>query len=96
MYAKLHQMQNSTVLACCEKELVGKTLEDEKLRFEIKASFYRGELVDERKLAELLARADNINLLGEKPVKVALERGFIKETDIIKVKGIPHINIFKL
>ncbi len=96
MYAKVHQVQHTTVLACCEKELVGKTLEDEKLFFQIKASFYQGELVDEERLAELLAEADNANLLGEKPVQVALRKGFIKESDVIKVKGIPHANLFKL
>ena len=96
LYAKVHPVQHSLILACCEKELIRKTLEDEHLFFEIKANFYKGELVDEARLAELLAEADSINLLGEKPVRVALGKGFIKETDVIKVKGIPHVNIFKL
>ena len=95
MYAKLHRTPGSVVLACCEKEWVGKTLEDEKLFFEIKASFYQGQLVDEAGLEKLLLEADNINLLGDKPVRVALGKGFIKESDIIRVKGVPHTNIFR-
>jgi len=95
VYAKLHRTPNSVVLACCGKEWVGKVLEDERHFFEVKASFYQGQLVDEAGLEKLLLEADNINLFGDKPVRVALAKGFIKESDVIRVKGVPHTNIFK-
>ncbi len=96
MYIKLHPTQNSVVLACCEKELVGKILAEGDYYLEIKDLFYKDKLIDEKELRQLLKEADNINLLGEKPVSVALSEGLIKERDIIRIRDVPHVNIFKI
>ena len=95
MYSKIHTVQNSVVLACCEKELVGKVLKEGEYYLEIEDNFYKDKLIDDKELSRLLKEADNISLLGEKPVSVALKEGLIKDSDIIRIKGIPHVNIFK-
>ena len=96
MYSKVYNIGNSVVLACCEKELLGKTIKEGNYFLEIKGEFYKDKLIDERELGKLLKEADNINLLGERPVSVALKEGLIKESDIIRIKGVPHVNIFKI
>ncbi|MCR4336007.1 MAG: DUF424 family protein [archaeon] len=96
MYYKIYNMQNNFVLACCDKELLGKTLKDDKREVFINEHFYKGELIDEVKLAELLKEADSINLFGKKSVGVALKKGFITATDVITINGVEHAIIMKV
>jgi len=84
------------VLAVCDKELIGKTLEDGKICFTVSESFYGGRLIGEEELSGLLGEHDNINLIGERCVKAALEKGLIREGSIIRIKGVPHAQVFRL
>ncbi|MCX6802143.1 MAG: DUF424 family protein [Candidatus Diapherotrites archaeon] len=96
MYAKVHAQGSQSVLAACDRELLGKTLEQEKISFTVYESFYGGEIVGKKELLELLDENENINLVGKKCVAIAIEKGLIKESSIIRIKGIPHAQIFKL
>ena len=96
IYCKLVEKQNSRVLACCDKELLGQTLTQGKIHFEVRESFYKGQAVSEEKFRGLLKQASNINLVGEKCVGLALKEGYLNQNDIIKIQGIPHALIFKL
>ncbi len=96
LYAKIHRIQENIVLACCTKELIGKTIEEGELCLKVDGDFYQGEEIDEGKLIEMLKEANNINLLGEKPIAIALREGFIKDNDLIRISGIPHVQIFKI
>jgi len=83
-------------LACCDKELLGKTLKDDKREVTIDADFYRGELVDEAKLAKLMQESGNINLFGKKAIGVALKKGFLSASNVIKIQGVEHAIILKV
>jgi len=95
MYCKIHFNQGKEVFACCEKELIGKKL-DAKTDFEVSEYFYKEKKINEQELRELLKEQENINLVGEKPVKIALEQGLIAEKNIIKVGKFKHAIIIKV
>jgi hypothetical protein len=84
------------MLAVCDKELSGKTLKSENMEFFVNRKFYGDTKISEKKLAELLNEFDNINLIGNKSVGVALKAKIIGEKSIIKIAGISHAQIFKL
>ena len=84
------------MLACADDDLLGKTLKEGKISFKVNERFYKEKKVDKKELKELLAQADNINLVGEETVSVALEEGYIKKEDIIRIDGVPHAQIFKV
>ncbi|MFH1255743.1 MAG: DUF424 family protein [Candidatus Diapherotrites archaeon] len=92
----MHKAQGLTVFACCEKELLGKTLEDEKFRVKISESFFGGKEMGEEKVRRMLHEADSANLFGETPVRIALEKKIAGERDVIKIKGVPHLQIYRL
>lgn len=96
MYAKIHQQGNKSVLAVCDKDLLGKSLKSGKIKFKVSESFYGGRKVKEKKLRKLLEENNNINLIGEKCVKIALEEKLINENSIIKIENVPHAQIFKI
>lgn len=96
MYHKLHSAEGQTILACCDKELIGKTLKRGNIAFTVKEGFYKGLETSEQELKKLLREADSINLLGEKAVGIAIGEGFIKKEEIIMFGSIPHAIIFKI
>jgi len=96
LYFKIHGTENNTVLACCDKELIGKAFEEGDFYFEVKETFYKGETIDEEKLIKLLEENSNINLVGNKTIGIAIKQGFLREEDIIKIKNIKHAIILKV
>ena len=96
IFCKIHKKNNLTVLAVCDKELIGKTLSEKEICFTVSEKFYKEKEIHESKLREMLKEFDNINLIGKKSVGIALNEGLVEEKNIIKIKNIPHIQIFKL
>ena len=96
MYTKVHSQGAQSVLAACDRELIGKTLAEGKIRFKVSESFYGGTLVKEEELLGMLEEHDNINLVGKKCVNAALGKGLIRESGIIRIKGVPHAQVFKI
>ncbi|HIH09721.1 MAG TPA: DUF424 family protein [Candidatus Diapherotrites archaeon] len=96
MYCKTYGANGGIVLACCDKEVLGKNLVEGNYDVTIEESFYRGEETSEEELADLLHAATNINLFGRKSVGVALKQGFLTEKDIIRIAGVEHAIIFKV
>src|SRR3989338_9010847 len=81
------------VVAVCDAELLGKKFEEGNKALEITESFFNGEEVDEKKLAELisdLAREDaTFNIAGKSSVNCALKCGIISKAGIKKVQCVP-------
>ena len=91
----MHETKDYSLLACCDKELIGKTLKEKDIEISVNKRFYKEKEVNEIELKKLLKKANNINLLGKKCVKVALTEGFINKNNIIKISGVPHVQIYK-
>ena len=83
-------------LACCDEELSGKTIKGNGIEVTINESFFGNEKTGEKKLASLLKKADSINLFGKECTAIAAKKGFIKESDIIKIGEVPHAQIYKI
>ena len=61
---KVHHYQNSSVLAICDPDLLGKEVRDGKRCLKIREKFYAGILTDVEDALQLLKSHDNINLIG--------------------------------
>ena len=96
MFCKIHETQNSTILACCDKELIGKNIQEGNYDVTIEECFYKGELITQEKLEELLQEVNNANLFGKKTISIAIKQGFLTQKDLIKIKGIEHAIILKV
>ncbi|MEK6941849.1 MAG: DUF424 family protein [archaeon] len=92
----MHKTKEFTVLACCDEELSGKTIKGNEIEATIKESFFGNKKTGEKKLVSLLKKADSINLFGNKCIAIAAKKGFIKESDIIKIGKVPHVQIYKI
>ena len=80
----------------CDAGLIGKSLEDGKLGLNITERFYKGEIKSPSEVIDILTGCDNANLVGKEVVGIALKEGFIKESDVVKIAGVPHAQIYNL
>ena len=94
--AKVHKTGGQVLVACCDAEILGRTLKSGELEIRISESFYGGQKVDEKSLMDLMKEATTVNLMGDKVVSLALSEGIIDESGIMDVCGIKHAQLFSL
>ncbi len=91
MIVKIHKKEGRTIVAVCDKELIGQKIEEGDKQLDLTSEFYNGEeITDTGEIGDLLRNADIINLVGEKSIKLGIEEGLIDQESIIKIKNIPH------
>ena len=98
---KVHHYQNSSVLAICDPDLLGKEVRDGKRCLKIREKFYAGILTDVEDALQLLKSHDNINLIGT-VVEKAVEKGLVHKdavlwlNDQVSGKKIGHVLIMRV
>jgi hypothetical protein len=96
VYVKLQQTKKGTLLAICDDDLLGKTLQDGKITFKITNEFYNGQKTHVDNAINMIKNANIINLIGKNCVEKALQNGYIHPDAILTIAGIPHAQIMKL
>lgn len=87
---KMYVVGKEIMVAACDAELVGKTLKDGDINFEVSKDFYYDIQGDIKMLEEHLQRATIANLVGKRCVKCGVEMGLIMEENILIIDGVPH------
>lgn len=90
MYLKIHKAEGRSIVAVADKELIGKTFEENNLHLEVTERFYKGEEKTEEEIVKILKDATNVNLIGKKTIDAALKAGIISKENIITIQKIPH------
>lgn len=98
MYLKIHESNGQKIVAACDKELIGKILEEGKYFIDLKShsSFYKGKICTEKELENALDDFTSANLIGKKVVGVALSKKLVSEEDITLIKSFPFIHIYAI
>jgi hypothetical protein len=86
------------IVAVCDAELIGKVLREGELVLNLDkyASFYKGEEADESMVEKELLTATSVNLVGEKATGIAKRMKLVKESDIIHIQKVPHVQIYRI
>jgi len=86
------------IVAVCDAELIGKVLREGEivLNLEKYASFYQGEEADEAAVEKELLTATSINLVGKKATGIAKKIKLVKDSDMITIQKVPHVQIYKI
>ncbi len=91
MLVKKHTTRDGRlILAVCDSDLIGKKFEQGKIQLDLTTDFYKGEEKSESEILLMIQEAYILNVVGEKSVKLALKQGFIDETHILNIQGVPH------
>ena len=91
---KEHLNSSQNILAACDSEVLGSVIEEKDFEIKINSSFYGGKKVTEEEFVELLEEYENINLVGNKVVEVALKQGKVRAYK--EIKGIKFAMVFKV
>ncbi len=95
-YTKVYKAQDEVVVAVCDEELRGKCFEEGDIVLHVKKEFYGEELKGEKETAELLKSATIANIVGENAVALAARIGLIDVNAVLKVKGVPHVQMVQM
>ena len=91
MLVKIHTSPDTKkIIAICDKELLGKRVEEGRLQLDINEHFYKGEKKTKKEIVALLKGSFILNLVGEGAVSLGIELGLVDKTHVLYIKGIPH------
>ena len=96
VYVNLQKHGNRVLLAVCDVDMLGKTLKQGNIVFQIQEKFYKGSLVSLEEAIDLIQHATIVNMVGRRIVKKAMEKGLVHPDAIIEIEGVPHAQIVKL
>jgi len=96
VYARSYKTGKGTMVACCDKELLGRIFREGKLKLSLQTNFYGNATVDLLEALMLLDGADILNVVGENIVKAAIDRGLVDPHAVISIAGVPHVQVMRL
>lgn len=98
MYMKVHKSAKGTIVALCDKELIGKILEDRDRYIDLDKyrSFYVGELVTKEQARNALISFNSINVVGKKSVDLLIELEIVHPNDVVYIKKIPYVQVYNV
>ena len=95
-YINVIRRGKQTIVACCDAEILGKTLRQSDLTFEIQKSFYGGRKVEIEEAVGLIDEGTIINLVGNNVVGRAIAEGLVHPEAAIEICGVLHAQIVRL
>lgn len=98
MYLRIHERGGQRILAACDRELIGKVFGEGEATMDLAAysSFYKGEPCTEEELLSAIPSASSLNLVGKRAVAAGLKSGAFPPEAVRYIKGIPHIQLYKI
>jgi hypothetical protein len=96
IYLKVHPQIEHHLIAMCDENLLGTTLHEGDITFDVSEDFYGGDLVDVATCFEKLKEATIINMIGEETVNAAIKAGIVHKNSILYIQGQPHAQWVRL
>tara|TARA_Y100000310_G_C20649588_1_gene798607 strand:+ start:1772 stop:2065 length:294 start_codon:yes stop_codon:yes gene_type:complete len=93
MLVKIHKQQGKSIIAICDKELIGQNYEENNLQLDLTSDFYKGEEKTVEHIADVLRNCDIINLVGKKSIQLGLKEGILTDDEIKTIQGVPHAQV---
>ena len=95
VWVKVYRSGNTTLVAACDENLLGKKLKFGNTILEI-GEFYHGELVEVEEALKLIEEADTANLFGRAIVEACIEKGIVSKEGVLEIEGTPHAQIYSI
>jgi hypothetical protein len=96
VYLNVRKVGENIVLAVCDCDLLGRTLREGKIVFQIKEEFYMGKKTTVEEAVGLIGNSTIVNLVGKACVEQAIAQGYVHPEAVLEIEGIPHAQIVKL
>jgi hypothetical protein len=96
VYLNIFKDPDHTLVAVCDSNLLGESFREGKLKLEVKAEFYKGVHASIPEALHAIDSADIANLVGGAIVEAAVKQGFVDPSAVLRIGGVPHVQIVKL
>lgn len=96
VYVKLKKIGRNVLLAVCDCDLLGRTLRQGKIVFDVKEEFYNGGKVGLDEAISMIANSTIVNMVGKNCVEKAIQKGYVHPEAVLNIEGVPHAQIVKL
>ncbi|TFG13344.1 DUF424 family protein [Candidatus Thorarchaeota archaeon] len=96
VYIRVRERLDHVVVSVCDEKLLGRTLSEGKIKFNVNEEFYGGDLVDVDTCLRHLKNATIANMVGTDSVEAAIEAGYVHKNAVIYIEGHPHAQWVKL
>ena len=96
VFVKTISRGRDIVVAVCDEEILGQTLDGGRVPFKVSEGFYKGVLGDIEEAIAAMKQGTICNLIGKNIVKAAIDRKIVHERAIIYFGDIPHAQIVKI
>ena len=93
MFARMHKMGGDTILAACDKDVLGATLEGGGRKMTVAVAFYKGVPIDEEELAAWMRSAASMNLVGNRVVSLAIREGYAEPGQAFEIGGVMYLMV---
>jgi len=78
------------VVAICDKDLIGRVIQEGNMEIKVSEYFYKGEEKTEEEVSKIMEKYDNLNILGKESVGLALKLGVIDKENTLLIDRVPH------
>ena len=95
VYVNLKRVGKNVVLAICDCDLLGKTLREGKIVFQVKSDFYNGGKATVEEAVAMIDNSTIVNLVGKNCVDKAVQKGYVHPAAVLHIEGVPHAQIVK-
>ncbi|WIV68645.1 DUF424 domain-containing protein [Natrialbaceae archaeon AArc-T1-2] len=84
------------LVAVCDSDVLGETFEEGDVSLTVTEEFYGGDEVGREAVVDSLSRATIANIVGTRSVELAIEEGFVDETNVLEVDTTRHAQLLRL
>lgn len=96
MIVNERETKEGLLVAVCDEDVLGETFEEDELSLTVTEEFYGTDAVDEGTAIESLTQADVANIVGTRAVELAVEEGFVDETNVLEVGATLHAQLLQM
>jgi uncharacterized protein len=89
------KFEGTTLVNICDEELLGKTVEEGRLKVHLSRDFYAGESVGTGEALRLIRTCSIVNLAGERSVSLAVDNEVGSRDAIREIQDVPFLMIYK-
>jgi len=96
VYLRVFHDPNCRLVAACDSGLIGEIFREGKLKLEVKADFYKGTKTTVTQALREIDSADIANLVGSRIVDAAVQQRLVDPSAIVRIAGVPHVQIIRI
>ena len=95
VYLRVIKHGKDTLVAVCDLELLGRTLQGGRVPFKVNEEFYKGLPGNVEEAIQAMRHASICNLVGKRIVEAAIKERLVHEKAVMYFGDVPHAQIVK-